>query len=145
MYTASDFNGAYRDYVQFNKDLIESRGAFGGILKVFGFDKTGNDPGHEKFLSEMKSAIQSVCSEQPAPYIADQIADVIFSARKTYADEGVSIYLFIAVESYAVDLIPFLSKEKARELFRMYKEENPRRLWVPAQKTTFQALKKAAQ
>ena len=145
MITAFEFKRAYSEYVQFCRELEAKTGPVSGILRVFGLNrKPANDPGHENFYNEMKAALEEVCGEAPDPDTAASVLDVIFQARTLYADEPVSPYMFIAVEGAAAGLFPFLSKEKAEELYLQYKADNPRHLMVPVQKDILKALKEAA-
>ena len=145
MFTAFEFRQAYSEYVRFCRELDAKTSPVGGILRVFGFNRgPANDPGHEKFYNEMQSVLKEVCSSNPDPDTAASILDVIFQARSLYADEPVSPYMLIAVEGASIDLIPFLGKEKAKELYLQYKEANPRHRMVPVQKDILAALKKAA-
>ena len=146
MISPEEFKQAYEDYIAFNKELTAGQGLLSGILGVFGLNKgAANDPGHEKFYLEMKAAMESVCEEQPDQETADNIADVIFHARYDYAEEQVSPFMFYAVESTCIDLIPFLSPEKVRQIYTRYKADNPKSRCVPAQKKVLAALKKAAE
>lgn len=146
MYTAEDFRLAYDDYVAFAKQLEESTGFLGNVLGVFGLNKgPANDPGHEKFYLEIKAAVEAVCSEHPDSDTADEIADILFSARYHYDQEPVSPLMFIAVEGAAIDLIPYLSQEKVNEIYRQYKADNPKSRSVPAQKKVLKALKDAVE
>lgn len=145
MYTAEDFTQAFEDYARFNRELYEKIGPMGGIAGVLGFGKRpGNDPGHQKFLDEMDSAIRKVVQEKPDPETAGEIMDVIFQARDVYNGCEISPYLFAAVEGMTMDLIPLLSAEKAKELYLRYKKL-PFRLRVPAMKEILKELSIAAQ
>lgn len=144
MYTAEDFRSAFEDYVQFNKDLIDRIGPMGGIAGVLGFGKRpGNDPGHLKFLDEMETVILQVIKEHPDEQTAGAIMEVIFGARKVYADEKVSPYVFTAVEGMTIGLIPMLSAQTVQKLYEEYKKI-PRSLHVPVQKKVMAELKKYA-
>ena len=144
MFTAADFRQAYSEYVQFCRDLNAEIGPVGSILKVFGFNKKQSmNPEHERFFKEMEAAVAEVCKNNPDADTAASIIDVIYGARYTYKDEPVSPFMFIALEGSAIDLIPYLSKEKAEELYVKYKVDNPRYSWLPVQKVIFSTLKKA--
>ena len=140
MYTAADFRKAYEDYIQFNKELKANIGPMQGIIGVLGFGpKPGNDPGHGEFLKEMKTVLDQVCAESPDSVTADSIMDVIFRARETYEDENLSPYIFSAVEGLTINLIPFISLEKAQELYTQQKHI-PMSLRVPVRKQLLAAL-----
>ena len=144
MYTADDFKQAYEDYAQYNRDLIAKIGPMGGIAGVLGFGKRpGNDPGHMAFLNDMESVLKQVVEEKPDPETAGEIMDVIFHARTVYADEKISPYVFTAVEGMTIDMIPFLTADKVRDLYEEYRK-TPRSLRVPVMTKVLSALKDAA-
>lgn len=146
MYNAQDFRQAYEDYIAYARHLSESTGFLGNILGVFGLNKgASHDPGHEKFYLEIKAALEDVCSEHPDSSTADEIADVLFSARYRYEEEPVSSLMYIAVEGAAIELIPYLSREKVSQIYRQYKADNPKSRSVPVQKKVLNALKEAAE
>ena len=145
MFTSFDFKRAYSEYVQFCRDLDAKSSPVSGILRVFGLNrKPANDPGHERFFTEMQTALKEVINESPDSDTAASILDVVFHARSLYADEPVSPYMMIAVEGAAIGLIPCLSKDKAEEMYRQYKAANPRHQMLPVQKDILKALDKAA-
>ena len=141
MYTAEDFTEAFEDYVRFNRELLDGISPLNSIAGVLGLGKRpGNDPGHQKFLNEMGTALKQVISDNPATDTADEIMDVIFGARKKYGEEKISPYLFAAVEGMTLELIPYISVPKAREIYEEYKKL-PRSLRVPVMKQVLAALK----
>ena len=146
MYTAVDFKQAYADYMQYNRELMKSQTPGSRILGFLGFAgaRPGNDPGHQKFYEEMKTALNAVCEEHPDPQTAAEIIDVIFRARDLYADENMSAIMLIAIEGLTCPLISFLSPEKAKERYDSYNAANPKSKRLPVQKDIIAALKKAA-
>lgn len=142
MYTAVDFKQAFDDYAAFCEELIKKTGAWGGVLKVLGFNKNARDEGHEKFLQEMKNALQQAADAGPDERTADDIIDTIFHAKNDYPEQYVSPYIFPAIESMATGLFPYLSRKKAEELLKEYRHL-PYRQRVPVYKQTLAALEKA--
>ena len=144
MYTAADFSRALEDYIQFNRKLMEGVTPMSRIIGVLGFGKKpGNDPGHEEFFNEMKSAIDKVCESQPDSRTADDIMDVIFKAKVRYADEDLSPFTFTAIESQTQNLIPFLSDEKAKQIYDELKH-TPIKERTPVRKQLMAALESRA-
>ena len=146
MYTAADFRQAFADYARFNQELFDNLSPTAGILSVFGFKsaKPGSDPGHEKFINEMKSALSEVCADNPSPAEAEAIINVIFGARNTYTEQNINPFMFAAIEGLTVDLIPYLSPEKAAQLYEQYRKEVPRSQRTPVQKQVLTVLKRTA-
>ena len=141
MYTAQDFSQAFDDYARFHRELMQNISPMGGIVGVLGFGKRpGDDPGHQKFLNEMDDALKNVVAGEPDPDTAGAVMDVIFQARYNYDGDQISPYLFSAVEGMTLDLIPFLSVEKTREIYETY-QRLPRTLRVPVVKKVLAALK----
>lgn len=145
MYTAEDFKQAYADYIAYNQKLNQNIGMMSGIMKVFGF-KTGpgDDACHQEFYNEMKSALEEVCEDKPDPEAAGEIMDVIFGAKVLYADGPVSPYMFAAIEGLTKDLIPFLTAEKAAQIYKLFLDTTPRKMRVPIHKEILASLKTTA-
>ena len=123
MYTAADFRTAIDGYIRFNRKLKEGIRPIDSVLGVIGFGKKpGSDPGHEEFFREMNTAVSRVCASQPDSETADAIVDVIFQAKVRYADEGLSPFIFTAIEGQTKELIPFLSVEKAKQIYSELKK-----------------------
>ena len=142
MYTAADFSKAIDDYIQFNRELKANQKPMDEVLGVLGFGKKpGHDPGHEEFFREMDSVMKQVCASQPDSAAADAVMDVIFRARDRYADEGFSPFIFSAIEGMTRDLIPFLSVEKAQQIYARLKKA-PVEQRTPVRKELMRALAK---
>ena len=145
MYTALDFKKAYSDYILQHREYLANMTVAGKALDMFGFrGARGKEPGYEEFYSEIKSAIAAVCAEKPDTETADGIVEVIFNARNLYADEEVQEVKFIAVEGTALELIPFMSGEKAAAICGYYSSLYPKHRRLPVQKQLVKALEKAA-
>ena len=145
MYTAMDFKKAYSDYIQQHREYLANMSLTGKALDMFGFrGARGKETAFEEFYSEMKSAVKAVCDEGPDTETADGIAEVIFNARNLYADEEVQEVKFIAVEGVVLELIPFMSREKAAMICENYSTLYPKHRRLPVQKQLVKALEKTA-
>ena len=145
MFTALDFKKAYTDYMKQYKEYMANMSLSGRALNLFGFKgKISKESGFEDFFSEMKTAVAAVCAENPDTDTADGIVEVIFNTRGLYADDEIPEVQFIAVEGTMLDLIPFMSRGKAEEIYKRYSEEYPKYRRLPVQKQLINALKKAA-
>ena len=145
MYTALDFKKAYTDYIQQHREYLAAQGLAGRALDMFGFRGKTDKSGFEEFYSEMKNAVASVCEEKPDAETADGIIEVIFNARNLYADEQVPEVKFIAIAGTMLELIPFMSGEKAAGLCKTYSTLYPKHRRLPVQKQLVKALEKASE
>jgi len=145
MYTAQDFNLAIKEYIDFNLELQKNVGMVRGIMKIFGFGSgVERDPRHEEFFTEMKNTVRELCDSNPDPETAGAVIDTVFQTRPLYSDLELDDTIFAAIEYTAIDLIPFLSQEKAAEVLQSYQKTNPRTRRFPAQNKIVAALKERA-
>ena len=110
---------------------------------IFGMpDRSKSDPCHVNYFNAVKDVIEKAVAAGLSPAEADDITEFLLRGNASQPCNNLASWMIIAVEQFAMQTIPFISRSKKEELFQYYSKKNPRLQRMPFQQQIVKALKK---
>ncbi len=132
----------YEKYVKDVQKVIADSKPVDGLLGLG--DDPSKHPCHEVFYYKVESEIREIASiEKNREEIAQIVSYMIRAEIIWEADKDV-IWMMIAASGHAVLIIPRLSPQDAKKLYKLYNDIVPRFKRLPVQKKIAACLKAAA-
>lgn len=128
----------YADYLEKTAQLKRQRHLGEGLLGIGG--GSTQDPCHDQFVADLKSALSRVTDTRLASNELKEILEYIYWTPLDNRDNQMAYWMLLAVQGLTVTLISGLERRDAAELWNRYQDSYPRPERLPTQKQVLNAL-----
>ena len=110
---------------------------------VFGLPDSAKDSlCHKEYFEAVRAHVHELAASGPSEKDAADAAEFLLRAHKEYPASDLAAWMLLSVQQFAGELMPFLTKEKKKELASWYEREYPRRSRMPVQDEVLRLLRK---
>ena len=106
--------------------------------------KPSDDPCHERFASDLETALRDFAAQEPDSQRTREVLSYIYRSPAEHKKPASAYWMLCAVHGFTPELTGRLNKEDAAALFTQYAKDFPRWERLPVQQRVYAALKRLA-
>lgn len=138
MIYADRLNSRIDQYIDRVNALMANKGMFDGVFGLGHHPK--NDPCHVEFFEDVKKMVSECVAESPSAEEADSFAETLIKANAVRGDLPEVQMMYIPIQGLAVQLVPYMSEAKKKELGEWFSNSVPKRMRMPVQRDLCKAF-----
>lgn len=126
-------------YIERVSMLMKNKAPYAGIFGIGHHPK--DDACHLEYYNTIKSLVEECCASSPSSDEADELAEALMKCDSELKEKAEIEMMFIPLQGFVKELVPFMSADKKSELSDWYKNYLPKKyLRFPVQNELCRAL-----